>query len=94
MKFFGPVVLLIATFFSPSKGDKSMYKMESYDNENYKVMWKYDMLKDEFHFNVTVNATGWVGFGVSEKIGNMMGYDVMVGGFFNNSGYAKVSVLP
>lgn len=89
MKVFGPVVLLIATFFSPSKGDKSMYKMVSYDNENYKVMWKYDMLKDEFHFNVTVNATGWVGFGVSEKKGNMMNYDVMVGGFSNNSGYAK-----
>lgn len=93
MKVFGFVVLLIVIFFFLFKGDKLMYKMVLYDNENYKVMWKYDMFKDEFYFNVIVNVIGWVGFGVLEKKGNMMGYDVMVGGFFNNFGYVKVSVL-
>ena len=27
-----------------------------------------------------LQATGWIGFGVSENKGNMQGYDVMVGG--------------
>ena len=74
-----------------SNGD---YKMESYDAGNYKVMWKYDMIKDEFKFNITVKATGWVGFGVSKNVGGMVGYDVMVGGVRNmNEAYGKVSHL-
>lgn len=90
MKVFGSVVLLFAAFFSSTKGDKSMYKMESYDNGNYKVMWKYDMITDMFYFNVTVNATGWVGFGVSKTKGGMKDYDVMVGGVDKSGkGYAK-----
>lgn len=90
MKVFGSVVLLFAAFFSSTKGDKSMYKMESYDNGNYKVMWKYDMITDMFSFNVTVNATGWVGFGVSKTKGGMKDYDVMVGGVNKSGkGYAK-----
>ncbi|PFX26942.1 DBH-like monooxygenase protein 1-like [Stylophora pistillata] len=90
MKIFGSVVLLFAAFFSSTKGDKSMYKMESYDNGNYKVMWKYDMITDMFYFNVTVKATGWVGFGVSKTKGGMKDYDVMVGGVDKSGkGYAK-----
>ena len=75
-------------------GSNGDYKMEIYNGGNYKVMWKYDMIKDEFKFNITVKATGWVGFGVSKNKGGMVGYDVMVGGVRNmNEAYGKVSHL-
>ena len=68
-------------FSSMDKAAKmNEYKMESLDGGNYVVMWKYDMLMDTFTFNVTVKATGWVAFGVSENFGNMNGYDVSVAG--------------
>ena len=69
------------------------YKMESLDGGQYNVMWKYDMLMDTFMFNVTVNATGWIAFGVSESFGNMNSYDVIVGGvrgMYMNETYHKV----
>ena len=69
------------------------YKMESLDGRDYIVTWKYDILMDTFTFNVTVNATGWVAFGVSEKLGNMNSYDVIVGGvrgMYMNETYHKV----
>ena len=72
------------------------YKMESLDGGQYNVMWKYDMLMDTFMFNVTVNATGWVAFGVSESFGNMNSYDVIVGGvrgMYMNETYHKVGYL-
>ena len=91
----GVAVLFLAVFLSKSDGAKMQeYTMASYDNDAYKVMWKYDMIKDTFTFNVTVNATGWVGFGVSNRTGNMMGYDVMVGGvrgMHMNETYSNVS---
>ena len=84
-------------FSSMDKAAKmNEYKMESLDGGNYVVMWKYDMLMDTFTFNVTVNATGWVAFGVSETIGNMNGYDVIVGGvrgMYMNETYHKVGYL-
>ena len=95
MKVFGVTVLFLAVLLSKSDGAKMQaYTMASYDNDAYKVMWKYDMIKDTFTFNVTVNATGWVGFGVSNRTGNMMGYDVMVGGvrgMHMNETYGNVS---
>ena len=74
-------------------GSNGDYKMETYNGGNYKVMWKYDMIMDVFKFNITVKATGWVGFGVSNKTGGMVGYDVMVGGVWMNETYGKVSNL-
>ena len=87
-------LLLFAAFITMPKGSNGAYKMESYDAGNYKVMWKYDMIKDVFKFNITVKATGWVGFGVSKNVGGMVGYDVMVGGVQNmNETYGMVSHL-
>lgn len=81
MKFLGVTMFVVAVFLSESKAVKmNEYNMESLNGGQYSVMWKYDMLMDTFTFNVTVNATGWVAFGVSESFGNMNGYDVIVGG--------------
>ena len=81
MKLLGLSVLVVAVFLSESKAaSMNEYQMESLNNGAYKVMWKYDMLMDTFMFNVTVNATGWVAFGVSKTFGMMNGYDVIIGG--------------
>lgn len=97
MKVFGLTVLVVAVFLSESKAAKmEEYQMITLDSGRYKVMWKYDMIKDYFYFNITVNATGWVAFGVSESFGNMMGYDVMIGGvrgMYMNETYYKVGYL-
>ena len=95
MKVLGLSVLVVAVFLSESKAAKmNEYKMESLDGGAYKVMWRYDMLMDTFKFNVTVNATGWVAFGVSKALGNMNGYDVIIGGvrgMYMNDSYHMVS---
>jgi len=81
MKVPGLAVLCVAVFLSEPKAAKlNEYHLESLNNGTYNVMWKYDMLKDTFMFNVTVKATGWVAFGVSRTFGMMNNYDVIVGG--------------
>ena len=95
MKLLSITVLVVAVFLSESKAAKmNEYRMETLDGGAYKVMWKYDMIKDTFMFNITVNATGWVAFGVSKSFGNMNGYDVIVGGvrgMHMNETYSNVS---
>ena len=97
MKYLGLTVFVVTVFLSESKAVKmNEYNMESLNSGHYKVMWKYDMLMDTFTFNVTVNATGWVAFGVSESFGNMNGYDVIIGGvrgMHMNQTYHKVGYL-
>ena len=97
MKYLGLTVFVVAVFLSESKAVKmNEYNMESLNSGQYKVMWKYDMLMDTFTFNVTVNATGWVAFGVSKSFGNMNGYDVIIGGvrgMHMNQTYHKVGYL-
>ena len=39
-------LLLFAAFISMPNGSNGDYKMEMYNGGNYKVMWKYDMIKD------------------------------------------------
>lgn len=93
MKVFGLTLLVVAVFLSESKAaEMNEYQMVSLNNGAYNVLWKYDMLKDTFMFNVTVNATGWVAFGVSKSFGQMNGYDVIigsVGGMHMNESYSK-----
>ena len=62
-------------------------------NDNYRLHWKYDKASDMFYFTVVVKATGWIAFGVSNRRGFMIGYDVMIGGVSNNLGYIGVSHL-
>ena len=99
MKALGLTLFVVAIFLSESivKAVKmNEYYMVSLNKGQYNLMWKYDILMDTFTFNVTVNATGWVAFGVSETIGNMNGYDVIVGGvrgMYMNETYHKVGYL-
>ncbi|KAF4071092.1 hypothetical protein AMELA_G00280910 [Ameiurus melas] len=46
---------------------------------NVLLRWGFDMLKDTITFEVTVNTTGWVGFGFSPN-GGMAGSDIVIGG--------------
>ena len=59
-------------------------------NDKYRLHWKYDKTSDMFYFTVVVRTTGWVAFGVSNSQGGMNGYDVVVGGVYNNRGYFGV----
>ena len=61
-------------------------------NNNYRLYWAYDKTTEMFYFTVVVKTTGWVAFGVSNQLGNMNGYDVMVGGVDDNSGNGYISV--
>ena len=44
----------------------------------YELYWKFDNAKETISFAVHVNATGWVGFGLSPN-GQMPNSDVVVG---------------
>lgn len=62
-------------------------------NGNFNVSYKYNASSDKVEFCLTVNTTGWVGFGFAQdKAPNMMmGYDVALGTVYSNgSAYLKV----
>ena len=63
----------------------------SFNNGNYNVSWMFNSSTDTLHFMVQVRTTGWIGFGVAQTPFNMLGYDVVVGGVSNGSGYLKVN---
>lgn len=48
-------------------------------NANVLLRWGFDVAKDTITFEVTVNTTGWVGFGFSPN-GGMAGSDLVIGG--------------
>ncbi|MCJ8743956.1 hypothetical protein PDJAM_G00100630 [Pangasius djambal] len=48
-------------------------------NANVLLRWGFDMVRDTITFEVTVNTTGWVGFGFSPN-GGMAGSDIVIGG--------------
>ncbi|KAK3516685.1 hypothetical protein QTP70_022190 [Hemibagrus guttatus] len=48
-------------------------------NHNVLLRWGFDLVKDTITFKVTVNTTGWVGFGFSPN-GGMAGSDIVIGG--------------
>lgn len=48
-------------------------------NHNVLLRWGFDLVKDTITFQVTVNTTGWVGFGFSPN-GGMAGSDIVIGG--------------
>ncbi|XP_053470259.1 DBH-like monooxygenase protein 2 homolog [Ictalurus furcatus] len=48
-------------------------------NANVLLRWGFDLVKDTITFEVTVNTTGWVGFGFSPN-GGMAGSDLVIGG--------------
>ncbi|KAK2864314.1 hypothetical protein Q7C36_003468 [Tachysurus vachellii] len=48
-------------------------------NLKVQLSWGFDLVKDTITFKVTVNTTGWVGFGFSPN-GGMAGSDIFIGG--------------
>lgn len=68
----------------------------SFDGGKFKVSWKHDSSADKILFNLEVQTTGWVGFGLAKKANNnMKDYDVVVGGVLVHSGagYLYVSTV-
>ena len=76
----------------------------SFNGGDYTVHWKFVNETETFHFKVEVNATGWIGFGISRLLWprnenlqwnrrSMLYYDVIVGGLYDNSTqYYKVGL--
>ncbi|XP_045916784.1 DBH-like monooxygenase protein 2 homolog [Micropterus dolomieu] len=52
------------------------------------LMWGFDNLEGNITFELVVNTTGWVGFGLSSK-GDMDGADIVMGGFGPSGSYFK-----
>ena len=76
----------------------------SFNGGDYTVRWKFVNETETFYFKVEVNATGWIGFGISRLLWprneslqwnrhSMLYYDVIVGGLYdNNTQYHKVGL--
>ncbi|KAL5491375.1 hypothetical protein EMCRGX_G016654 [Ephydatia muelleri] len=64
----------------------------------YELQWSFDVVQQTITFNVLVNTTGWVGFGLSRD-GGMIGSDVVTGwvnstGVYLQDRFADAQVLP
>ena len=88
----GILTSLLLVFLVPTMGQNVYSNNIVLDNGNYNVSWNFNASSDTLEFLVEVRTTGWVGFGVALNApNNMMGYDVAVGGVFNNgTGYLQV----
>lgn len=54
------------------------------------LKWGFDDLEGNITFQLTVNSTGWVGFGFSPN-GGMKGSDIVMGGLGTSGSYFTVS---
>ncbi|XP_067098393.1 DBH-like monooxygenase protein 2 homolog [Osmerus mordax] len=52
------------------------------------LKWGFSDVFQDITFQLSVNTTGWVGFGLSPK-GNMIGADIVIGGVGSNGTYFK-----
>ena len=55
----------------------------------YELQWSFDVVQQTITFNVLVNTTGWVGFGLSRD-GGMIGSDVVTGWVNSTGVYLQV----
>ena len=82
---------LLIISFNPTKSE--VIKRSEYldTNEKYYVEWEVDFNTNLVTFNVQVETTGYVGFGVSPGP-SMAGADIVIGGVHpNGSSYFGVS---
>ena len=56
------------------------------------LKWGFSNVFQNITFQLSVNTTGWVGFGLSPK-GNMIGADIVIGGVESNGTYFKVKCV-
>ncbi|XP_069014865.1 DBH-like monooxygenase protein 2 homolog [Embiotoca jacksoni] len=79
-----PLLLFLSLFLSWTKQtlatDPSMPFMEYLDQDRLVCLkWGYDNLQGHITFQLVVNSTGWVSFGLSPN-GGMKGSDIVIGG--------------
>lgn len=55
------------------------------------LKWGFDELQGDITFQLTVNTTGWVGFGLSPN-GDMDDADIVMGGLGPSGSYFAVSI--
>ncbi|KAB5540062.1 hypothetical protein PHYPO_G00097030 [Pangasianodon hypophthalmus] len=77
------LLMLLVWFLGQTSGadvDPTLPFSEYLDsNTNVLLRWGFDVVRDTITFEVTVNTTGWVGFGFSPN-GGMAGSDIVIGG--------------
>ena len=60
---------------------------------NYKLHWRVNQDKKTITFGVEVKTTGWIGFGISEKLtGKLQNADFMIA-WMKQDGTAKLKVI-
>ncbi|XP_067274110.1 DBH-like monooxygenase protein 2 homolog [Pseudorasbora parva] len=74
------VLLLLSAQWSCAQEDPLLPFSEHLDPEhNVRLKWGFDEIQGTILFELTVNTSGWVGFGFSPK-GGMTGADIVIGG--------------
>ncbi|XP_048063469.1 DBH-like monooxygenase protein 2 homolog [Megalobrama amblycephala] len=74
------VLLLLSAQWSCAQEDPLLPFSEHLDPEhNVRLKWGFDEIRGTILFELTVNTSGWVGFGFSPK-GGMTGADIVIGG--------------
>uniref|UniRef100_A0A672I0U6 Monooxygenase, DBH-like 1, like n=1 Tax=Salarias fasciatus TaxID=181472 RepID=A0A672I0U6_SALFA len=67
--------------------DTNMPFMEYLDHDRLvSLKWGFDSLQGNITFQLVVNSTGWVGFGLSPN-GGMQGSDIVIGGLGSDGSY-------
>ena len=54
------------------------------ESEKVQLYWSVDWNAKTVSFAVEAKTTGWVGFGISTGRGQMIGADIVIGGFADN----------
>lgn len=90
LRLLSPV--LLAWTGGTSAADDGMPFMEYLDpNHLVCLKWGFDNAQGEITFELAVNSTGWIGFGLSPS-GEMYGADIVIGGVGPNGNYFNVSL--
>ncbi|XP_050995492.1 DBH-like monooxygenase protein 2 homolog [Labeo rohita] len=80
MVTFSLALLLLSVQWSWAQEDPLLPFSEYLDHKNHVLLrWGFDEIQRTILFEVTVNTTGWVGFGFSPN-GGMAGADIVIGG--------------
>ena len=86
------VLLFLGTALSQEQGLSERYQFSRQLHDRYTLYWTYDPTAEEVSFAVSVQTTGWIGFGLSPT-GQMPGSDVVIGWVDDNGdSYFDVSV--
>ncbi|XP_074541558.1 DBH-like monooxygenase protein 2 homolog [Halichoeres trimaculatus] len=83
------LVLILIVVWTAGASDPDLPFMEYLDQNRLVCLeWGFDSQKEYIMFRLTVNTTGWVGFGLSPN-GGMAGADIVMGGLGPSGSYFK-----